>query len=1656
MSKSFFTAFLFFLFALAADEEIGLISSSPDQIASLNYDPGLLIGGCIHPASGQLCLSSVDLVAKGAQELSLFRVYIPPVVILPPLVNSEMEEYYNERSFLMALQKNHRGWVFLPHLKLERRGSETKVPDSNGAIYSFSKGKLIHTSGMSNISGDVPSGKSDPRNIRISEETFSITVLLPNGTKRFYNHHERIFYNLVKEVLPNGKVIKYTYLDNQILIQSLDPSEKHIYASLTIDTSSYKNSFHVFDKTKKGSCGKYENTEGEIKWSSTGVPYLAVLSAKTNTGLTASYQYESTDRCKEISKKCGKFKHEFSFIPNLKGASTPAYRNETFEYENYLPKVHLGKSAFVKASYEGTPSRIKTLQFPNGENDAFIPLYTLDVQTGTTTVSHEDGCKTVYAFSAQRLPLSIQSMAPDGKVVKVKVYCWDAQNRLSSIEWKDGCNRTFWKRTYEDYDLFNNPQKETFSGDLAGSGQNETYRISRKFSQDGLNLLLQEETEDGLTTAFQYLEKTNLLKSKCTTGKDVSIRETYEYDDANCLKKKFVDDGALQKLTTVYILRQEHPFLHMPEWIIESSDAGLLKKTKLGYDRYGNVCQEDIYGSDGLLAYSVLRSHDEQGNILSETNPLGLTASSTYHARGFPNESENFSKRLKTKREYNAAGQLKKITETGDGIARTTLYNYNRMGRLEKETDPLENVIQYKEYDCVANQPTLTEFPPIDSIDGKHSVVGKKSYDGLGRIIERTDANKQVTKYKYNAYGSPLEITYPNGSKETFLYYKNGELKSHTNRENLVTEFSYDVLKRVTGKRYLFEGKLLADETFVYNSFHLKSHTDKEGYVTKYEYNSAGRRIEENREGRVVVFGYDVLGRPSRQTHMNGVQIVSQFDAVGNLKEKQKTNASDKVLHRVSYTYNADGDQESITYYPNNIPAKTTFSYDPLRRLIEVADPLGFTTSTTYDESKTNSLGQRILTKTITDPNNISTVITYDPYDREATRKISTLRTEERFYDPAGNLLQITEGTRVTRYTYNSLNLTETLTRAFGTPASRVTTYSYTPSGLLKTKVQPNGITLNYTYDPYNHPKTLVSSDGALSHLFIYNSNGDLLHASDNRHTVDRTLDPFGNTLTETIDGKLFLSKTYDCLDRPLTLTLPDQSSLRYSYDPVYLKTVERLSSSGEVLYAHAYESYDLNGAILTEILPFNLGVQSHSYDSNRRLHSLSSPYFSQTLFYDQGGRVKNISSEGSFTYDDLDELTSESSHTYSYDCRYNRRAKDREVLIHNELDEVLTLSFDMNGNLAQKGSYGLTYDPLNRLINAESDRELLTFSYDPLGRRLCKASDETELYIYDGVNEVASLHSNGTLKDIRVPGYSNPIAIELGEKVFIPISDCRGNIRKLIDPFAQIFQSYDYTAFGEETTLITRPYNPWRYAGKRFDVELGLSYFGHRYYDANLGRWISTDPAGFVDGMNLYAYVLNNPLGFFDPDGRSVGGFVLGLGEIVLGGTLMITGGILEVASFGAYTIGFGFQEAAGLALIGHGLSLTTNHAQDISFSRSRRGSVEDWGLGGTSSMPQIASNGYGGVIVKNDQMSQNEKKQAPRTEPKNLQEQLALDEATGGAGKEIDKLKDKIKDPKYPKEIWEKQQHLHENSNGTNINIHYWENRQTGMREGFKFKNE
>ena len=87
----------------------------------------------------------------------------------------------------------------------------------------------------------------------------------------------------------------------------------------------------------------------------------------------------------------------------------------------------------------------------------------------------------------------------------------------------------------------------------------------------------------------------------------------------------------------------------MPEWIEETYWEGgaekPLKKSHLIYDGHGNVAQQEVYDAEGVHAYTICKTYNECGDVLSETNRLGQEAVYTYDARGRPETSTNFSLR---------------------------------------------------------------------------------------------------------------------------------------------------------------------------------------------------------------------------------------------------------------------------------------------------------------------------------------------------------------------------------------------------------------------------------------------------------------------------------------------------------------------------------------------------------------------------------------------------------------------------------------------------------------------------------------------------------------------------------------------------------------------------------------------------------------------------------------------------------------------------------------------------------------------------------------------------------------------------------------------------------------------------------------------------
>lgn len=101
--------------AFATEEDLEeLLLSTPDQVATLASEPNYLVGGLINPLSGQLALRQVDLVVKGAQNILLSRIYIPPYIPNFLCPHKHNKEEWNKLYLYRHLSKNYKGWQFFP------------------------------------------------------------------------------------------------------------------------------------------------------------------------------------------------------------------------------------------------------------------------------------------------------------------------------------------------------------------------------------------------------------------------------------------------------------------------------------------------------------------------------------------------------------------------------------------------------------------------------------------------------------------------------------------------------------------------------------------------------------------------------------------------------------------------------------------------------------------------------------------------------------------------------------------------------------------------------------------------------------------------------------------------------------------------------------------------------------------------------------------------------------------------------------------------------------------------------------------------------------------------------------------------------------------------------------------------------------------------------------------------------------------------------------------------------------------------------------------------------------------------------------------------------------------------------------------------------
>ena len=234
----------------------------------------------------------------------------------------------------------------------------------------------------------------------------------------------------------------------------------------------------------------------------------------------------------------------------------------------------------------------------------------------------------------------------------------------------------------------------------------------------------------------------------------------------------------------------------------------------------------------------------------------------------------------------------------------------------------------------------------------------------------------------------------------------------------------------------------------------------------------------------------------------------------------------------------------------------------------------------------------------------------------------------------------------------------------------------------------------------------------------------------------------------------------------------------------------------------------------------------------------------------------------------------------YVYDANGNLIKEDH--LRGKDVYKQVNLSWDSENRLKQM-QYPFTNK--SKMKGKEKIKDsFLEFEYDGDGNRIRKTSlygtkkKKETVYVRDSSGSVIEEYETRydldelpevVITNIYVAGvYKNQVKWENGIKKtneeYIS-KDSLGSTALITDPTGKVVQRYKYSPFGNIDYSKGSSDNNIQFTGKEIDKESGLTYFGARYYNPVIGRWISKDPLvgrmGNPQSLNRYIYCENNPL---------------------------------------------------------------------------------------------------------------------------------------------------------------------------------------------------
>ncbi|MBS9437742.1 RHS repeat protein [Photorhabdus noenieputensis] len=374
---------------------------------------------------------------------------------------------------------------------------------------------------------------------------------------------------------------------------------------------------------------------------------------------------------------------------------------------------------------------------------------------------------------------------------------------------------------------------------------------------------------------------------------------------------------------------------------------------------------------------------------------------------------------------------------------------------------------------------------------------------------------------------------------------------------------------------------------------------------------------------------------------------------------------------------------------------------------------------------------------------------------------------------------------------------------------------------------------------------------------------------------------------------------------RPLDANSLDSKvlqDLRYEYDPVGNVISIRNDAEATRFWhnqkvvpenAYTYDSlYQLISATGREMA--NIGQQSHQFPSPA-LPSDNNTYtnYTRTYTYDRGGNLTKIQHSSPAT-----------QNNYTTNITVSNQSNRAVLSTLTEDPTQVDALFDAGGhqNTLILGQ-NLNWNPRGELQqvtlvkrdkSANDDREWYRYSGD--GRRILKVNEQRtsnnaqiqRITYLPSLELRLTQNSTTTTEDLQVitVGEAGRAQVrvlhwESGKPEDIDNNQLRYSYDNLIgssqlelDSEGQIISEEEYYPYGGTALWAARSkteasYKTIRYSGKERDAT-GLYYYGYRYYQPWIGRWLSADPAGTIDGLNLYRMVRNNPIKYHDTDGRA------------------------------------------------------------------------------------------------------------------------------------------------------------------------------------------